>query len=382
VEVDGEHAESLIAGEGLTSAVLFDGLDEDGLPRLDWAEELLLLTHEPLRRDMLEMQRALQVGFFGDLPETWRVRAFFRFFHCWCLLVSQQHAVEVAVHYDWLVAPTGKVESETRRGVLAYHRKVELEMHSISRLENKILEELASIDEPWSEAAHELRSRVGALCTEVRAHLSEQERLLPPLLRDHWGRISPPQLVTRSLKASKGALAKGAKSKTSSDRPQLLMWVLHYLRRRDANRARYFQAQLPLMTRLHVALRGQKHSHFLSYLRYIVQDQQPASSVVRHSAAQPKDPSDPHAPRRPDDSVGNQHERERRAGMVNAMLAAANAERIDVPASGVGMRSLAESQTPQHTYSDGSGWAAKHERVPSNLFKKIGIEQPATPRRI
>jgi len=222
---------------------------------------------------------------------------------------------------------------------------------------------------------------VGALCAEVRAHLSVQERLLPPLLRDHWGRISPPQLVTRSLKAAKGAVAKGAKSK-GSDRPRFLMWVLHYLRRRDATRARYFQAQLPLLTRLHVAVRGQKHVHLLSYLRYIVQDEQPPSSIASNTVHAARDADDPYAPRRPDDTVGNQHEKERRAGMVNAMLAAANAERVDVPASGAGVRTLAESQTPQHIYSDGAGWANKHSRVPSNLFKKIGIEQPATPRRI
>jgi len=384
VEVDGENAESLIAGEGITSAVLREGIDSDGLPLLDWAEELLLLSHEPMRRDMLEMQRALQVGYFGDLPESWRVRAFFRFFHCWASLVSQQHAVEVAVHYDWLVSPTGKLESETRRNVLAYHRKVELELHSISRLENKILEELVVVEEPWSEAAHELRERVGALCAEVRAHLSQQEQLLPGLLRDHWGRFSPPQLVTRSLKAAKGALAKGAMSK-GPDRPQFLMWVLHYLRRRDMERARYLQAQLPLWTRLSIAVRNQKHSQYLSYLRFIVRDEQPGASIVSNIAptAPMQDPNDPYAPRRPDGGVGQQHERERRAGMVNAMLAAANAERVDVPTSGAGpTRSLAESQTPAHAYSDGAGWSNKHDRVPSNIFKKIGIEQPTTPRRL
>ena len=44
---------------------------------------------------MLEMQRALQTKYFGELPEGWRVRAFFRFFTAWCSLVSQQHAIEV-----------------------------------------------------------------------------------------------------------------------------------------------------------------------------------------------------------------------------------------------------------------------------------------------
>ncbi|KAL1499164.1 hypothetical protein AB1Y20_013675 [Prymnesium parvum] len=380
VQITDEDAEELLAGGGLTSAVLREGVDEAGLPLLDWAEELLLLSHEPLRRDMLEMQRAMQVHNFGDLPESWRVRAFFRFFGCWCLLVSQQHAVEVAVHYDWLLA-RGELASETRSATLAYHRKVELEMHSISRLEMKILDEISSIDplaEPWSRAAQELRSRMDKLTADVRAHLSEQERLLPPLLRAHWGRVSPPQLVTRSLKAAKGALAKGSKSK-GAERPLWLMWVLHYLRRRNFHRARYLQGQLPTSTRLAIALRYQKHSHFLNYLRFIVHHEQPGASIV-DVAPHTKEALDG---QRANGGPVSENERQRRAGMVNAMLAAANAERVDVPASGSGpTRKLAES-TPAHTYENDTSWMKKAQRIPSNLFKKIGIDkEPSTPRRI
>ena len=91
VEDDAEGVNEMVAGEGLTSPVL--NYDEDG--NIDWASELLLLSHEPLRRDMLEMLRALNTKYFGELPEGWRVRAFFRFFTGWCQLVSQQHAIEV-----------------------------------------------------------------------------------------------------------------------------------------------------------------------------------------------------------------------------------------------------------------------------------------------
>mgnify|MGYP004287287465 CR=1 FL=1 len=69
--------------------------------------------------------------------------------------------------------------------------------------------------------------------------LAEKGFLLEPLLAAK--RLDAIQFT----KAPKGALAKGAKSK-SSDKPQFLMWVLHYLRRRDGQRARYFQAQLPM----------------------------------------------------------------------------------------------------------------------------------------
>lgn len=215
-------------------------------------------------------------------------------------------------------------------------------------------------------------------------HLATQEKLLPVLLREHWGSISPPQLVARSLKAAKSAQSKGSKG---SDRPQLIMWAQHYLSRRDVQRARYFQAALPMTTRLRIALREKKHKHYLAYLRYIVRDEPPASSVVSNQApprsqTQP-DPDNPEARHSHSGKGMTSHEKQRRAGMVNAMLAAANAERVDVPTSRAGpTRSLAESQKPLHNYNEGAAWANRHNKVPSNIFKKIGIEQPATPRRL
>lgn len=77
--------------------------------KIGWAEEALLLTHEAMRRDMATMNECLELRFFGALPESWRVRAFFRFFSGWSALLSQHHAVEVAVHCDWLAAPTGEL---------------------------------------------------------------------------------------------------------------------------------------------------------------------------------------------------------------------------------------------------------------------------------
>jgi len=199
-DVDGgAGGDLLVAGEGLTSLVLRE--DESG-GALDWASELLLLTHEPMRRDMLEMQRALQTRFFGELPEGWRVRSFFRFFTAWCALVSQQHAIEVQVHYDWLAAPTGKMLGEQRQELLSYHRSIELELLAISRLEKKIIDELAgaadwTTSEPWSEQAQALRDRLNKLCAEIRIHLATQETILPDMLREHWGRVSPPPSARR-----------------------------------------------------------------------------------------------------------------------------------------------------------------------------------------
>ena len=113
---------------------------------------------------MDEMTRALQPSFFGYLPESRRVRAFFRYFQGWCSLVAQQHAVEIAVHVDWLGA--AKTTSSTggppaladdyRIGLMDYQRGVELALLNVSRMEARIIEELTmaadwNTTDPWSQ---------------------------------------------------------------------------------------------------------------------------------------------------------------------------------------------------------------------------------------
>jgi len=389
VEVEDANGDlsPMIAGQGLTSLVLHEeGDDGKGL---DWAAELLLLTHEPLRRDMLEMQRALQPRYFGELPDSWRVHSFFRFYQSWCSLVSQQHAVEVSVHYDWLVAPTNKMQGEHRSELLSYHRTIELELLAISRLEQKIVEELTSAAdwttaEPWSEQSQVLRDRLNKLCAQIRMHMATQESLLPDMLREHWGHVSPPQLMLRSLQAAKRAQAQGAKS---LEKPKLLMWVLHYLERRAPHRARYVRAALPMLKRLRLALgRDASHSKVLGHLRCIILDEAPRTSVAV-LAQSGGETSTRESQRMDEDSGagggGTELEKQRKAGMVNAVLAAANARRVDVPFnSNETTRVLASSEAPLHTFKMDGKWADKADKVPDNLYKKIGVEKPKTPRRL
>jgi len=392
VDVIGEGGDlsPMIAGHGITSPVLRDGA-EDGTN--DWAAEMLLLTHEPMRRDMLEMQRALQAQYFGNLPESWRVRAFFRFFGAWCSLVSQQHAVEVYVHYDWLAAPTGKMEGEHRSELLSYHRAIELELLAISRLEKRIIEELReaadwTTSEPWSAEAQLLRERVQALCAQIRMHLATQESLLPELLREHWGSVAPPQLVMRALEAAKKAQAQSAKSRQPA---KLLNWILHYLQKREPARADKLVAALPMMKRLSIAFKGLGgHAKLIAHLRNIIDDTQPREDEAAAPVA--TEPSDAGSERTSHGAAngsteGAANEKARRAGMVNAVLNAANARRLDVPINDTGvLRNIAESRDPLHTFKGDSRWAERQTKLPDSvktkgIWKMVGIEEPEAPRR-
>ena len=120
-------------------------------------------------------------------------------------------------------------------------------------------------------------------------------------------------------------------------------------------------------------------------LRYEA-DIKAAASSQRPSASvdHDEDDDDEGAPSGAARTVGGTvHEKQRRAGMVNAVLAAANARRVDVPLQDNTMsRALAASEDPLHKFQMDAKWMNHAKAVPDNLYKRIGIEQIEAPRRL
>ena len=268
----------------------------------------------------------------------------------------------------------------------------QLELLAISRFEKLIIDELAgaadwTTSEPWSEQAEALRTRLNKLFADIRMHLATQETLLPELLRAHWGRASPPDLLIKSLNAAKRAQANAAKG---FDKPKLLMWMLHYLEKRSRTRAANVVGQLPFTKRIAIAFgRLLPHEKLLTHLRAIIEDEAPkdadeyAGGYVAARPSRADDNDDDEAEPEQSTKTGTVHEMQRRAGMVNAVLAAANARRIDVPLSDNAMsRALAASEDPLHKFKMDGKWAHQAKAVPDNLYKRIGIEATEAPRRL
>ena len=275
-------------------------------------------------------------------------------------------------------------------------RACQLELLAISRLEKKIIDELASVadwttSEPWSEQAQFLRDRLQKLFSNIRLHLATQESLLPEILRDHWGFVSPPNLMIKQLAAAKKGLSKAA---GGSDRPKLLMWILHYLEKRAPMRAKNVVAQLPMAKRFSIMFgRMLTHQKLLSYLRAIIDDIEPETDPNEVEEAAPRtshgDEDDEehegrHSMHDGPARGGTAHEKQRKAGMVNAVLAAANARRVDVPITNNSMsRALAASEDPLHKFKMDGKWADRAKALPDNLYKKIGVAEPTeAPRRL
>ena len=384
------ESQELLTPRSVAGETTSDVLSEE---QIDWAAEALLLTHEPLRRDMAAMNECLEVRFFGALPESWRVRAFFRFFSGWSSLLTQHYAVEAAVHCDYLAAPTCQLPSSYRQKLLDFHRDVDKQVAAVGRMEANILEELTLAADwttinPISECAEELRVLLYDLSLAILEHLKEQEETLPPLLRTHWGAMAPPDLVTRSITAAKSAAFMGL-------RPQihvkLMSWVLYHLRERDETRYKFVVAQLNFTRRLRIALHLEtSHSELLEQLRAIIRDEEPRwrkASTVRPSTRQtvsavPKlslaevsecNTTEPgfEAP-----FSARGREQQRRQTGVHAVLAAANATRVgmvsNVDPSVDLTYQLAQLEKPLYLYGnvgvEREWW--KHAKYKSNMWKR------------
>lgn len=172
---------------------------------------------------------------------------------------------------------------------------------------------------------------------------------------------------------------------------RFLSWVLHYLVRRDPKRAKLMAAQLPITTRLRLALgfEGTYGSQF-AILRAILKDDAPAfirrtSSRSSRGKPSPKNIDKPQSEtvNRFQDPETLDREKSRKQASVSAILAAANANRQAQRPIGSSVK-LAASVTPLHLYQgDNFRWVDRL-RAPKNfdVWQKVGMSKPATPRRL
>jgi len=368
------------------------------VPANNWVSNLLYLTHDALRKDMVEMQKALQPRYMGDLPQSWRIREWFSFFQPWCTLVSQFQAVQTNVNYELLGAPAG-VPGEVKAELLSFQRSFQLELLAIARLEKRILHELATTDwgneEPVSECAELLRVRVRSMCETLEAHLGAQEKLLPELLLKHWGRVAPPHVHARMLQAAKSALSTADKGK---DSPKLLGWVMHYLQQRDPKLLKEFitSAKLSLWKRLAMQSNANmKYGLVLEHLNYILLDREPKGQPTAAAVTGQPAATDARGEADVEESKSalvyaytgvvtgpgakseakadaTAIERRRKAGTVNAVLAAANSQRRDVNIkTGTINERLGTCLSPtQKVQADGTWWM-RAKRVPSGVLRQV-----------
>ena len=150
-------------------------------PNGPWYDRHLLIPHEAIRYDMLLMERILQPQYFQP-TRTWKVKRFFSWYHTYFLTpVHHHHEAEEKLYFPFILQKPGVVMPER---LTDDHVTLLKQLDDIAAMQQKFA---ATMDSSQLEGlAAELRQRTSDVCNNMRDHLAEEERIVPPLLRDNF----------------------------------------------------------------------------------------------------------------------------------------------------------------------------------------------------
>lgn len=157
-----------------------DFFNEDN-PPVDWADTSLLIPHEAIRHQMKMMVQSVQ-AIPDDLEnnEAWKVTLFSKWYIDYFYeSVHEHHDNEEDIYFPWIktraVMPHEQFSSS--------HEELVSNMGSIKKICATILDK-GGID--CNDEIASLKNQIRAFEVDMRAHLKEEEEVIPQLLRNHF----------------------------------------------------------------------------------------------------------------------------------------------------------------------------------------------------
>jgi len=158
----------------------------------DWADESYLIPHEPIRWDLLESQRLLDLKYF-DGTVQWKVDNWYKWYDLFYQIVHHHHDTEEQIAFPLIKAKAKDVPDR-----LAKDHEGLLKMMDDIKESKKNFEKAKTVDEK-RKAGDTLRTLWNALVKEMLEHLAEEERVLCPLIRKHMTEKEHDQMVNTIL---------------------------------------------------------------------------------------------------------------------------------------------------------------------------------------
>jgi len=159
---------------------------------LDWCDESYLIVHEPIRWDLQEAERLLQLPHF-DGTVSWKVENFFNWYRLFSGIVHHHHDVEEKIAFPMLAA-----RCSVPPRMSSDHKSLLKTMDDIR--DSQIPFAKAKDDSDRKAAASALRVLWKDFAATMRQHLAEEERVLTPLIRQYITPEEDKALVQQVLK--------------------------------------------------------------------------------------------------------------------------------------------------------------------------------------
>jgi hemerythrin-like domain-containing protein len=140
----------------------------------DWASFSFLIPHEPIRMEMNEVSKSLEVW---NEPSKWKAEHFYRFYAAWMKGIGNHHDVE-----EKLVFPSFAKKFELPLRMTEDHKSLLQRLAKIESLKPKLL---SNNEEENKNGLQELKQEWEELKTSMFDHLAAEEETITPLIRQH-----------------------------------------------------------------------------------------------------------------------------------------------------------------------------------------------------
>lgn len=197
--VDGElKPSSLFVPSKLTSEVF----NEENAP-VDWADAGLLIPHEAIRRQMNMMVQS--VNAMPDSPEdkdAWKITLFSRWYiEFFYVFVHEHHDVEEHIYFPWIKTKASIPEKEFGNS----HEEL---MSAMGEIKKCCVSIIAMGGKGCRSHVATLKEIVPKFHVDMKAHLKEEEEIVPALLRAHFTQEEEGKVIDKVLKAGGSEMVK------------------------------------------------------------------------------------------------------------------------------------------------------------------------------
>jgi len=178
----------------VVSEVTSEVYSEDSPPR-DWADIGLLIPHEAIRREMTGMERSVDAMPESlDATSAWKGKYFARWYiEYFYQSVHDHHDNEEELYFPWIATKADLPEKLTQSHVELVEAMDVIKGHC---------ETILKKDDDGYDCASEiagLKKSVPDFVSNMRAHLKEEEEVVPTLLRTHFTHQEEEEVVQKIL---------------------------------------------------------------------------------------------------------------------------------------------------------------------------------------
>eukprot|EP00294_Goniomonas_avonlea_P004044 CAMPEP_0114540786 /NCGR_PEP_ID=MMETSP0114-20121206/959_1 /TAXON_ID=31324 /ORGANISM="Goniomonas sp, Strain m" /LENGTH=268 /DNA_ID=CAMNT_0001724983 /DNA_START=25 /DNA_END=831 /DNA_ORIENTATION=+ len=160
-----------------------------------WNEEGFMIPHEPIRLDMLHMQRLVsqQQSRYLGADNEWRVVLFFKWYNTYFYpMIHHHHDTEEKIYFPWVAT-----KAQLPQKLTMDHKGLMDLLDAIKAMEGTILSTPAA---SRAQVIAELGQKIDTLNSSMGDHLAEEERVIAPLLLQHFTPEEEAPIIQEVLK--------------------------------------------------------------------------------------------------------------------------------------------------------------------------------------